>query len=442
MRPLVFARLDRLAPGDSVAVTGGGISRAYGVTSQIQIGPGRIGEKAGETERRALDEGASILILATCAPYGAGWWRLLVFTACKGGRRMRYRVAGIIPAHNEEHNIAGAVADLARQSHPLEYIVAVNDCSTDGTAHVLAELQRSFPRLVILENGVPRLRAGAVNRGLEFLRGKPVDLVVVADADSRFDRGLVEAAVECFGRYPRLGGVCSTSGVLPPDQRPGSLPRRLETWFLWRLQRLEGAGFDASRTATWRDVQILHGLCSVFDLRALLAVGGYTPGHMLEDYDLTLRLRRAGWWTMFCPGMRAWTRVPLTFKAFFRQRLRWMRGGVDILREGGIDRFTLGDFCQHLLFIVLFAGVVSHLVFNLIADKIWRFRFFLHPVPLALAVLGQAWSLYKLRFLDRIEGGDLALRLAVLPELAVAVVLSILQVRAYFLSLFGRPQEW
>ena len=26
--------------------------------------------------------------------------------------------------------------------------------------------------------------------------------------------------------------------------------------------------------------------------------------------------------------------------------------------------------------------------------------------------------------------------------LVVAVVLSVLQVRAYFLSLFGRPQEW
>mgnify|MGYP005838213143 CR=1 FL=1 len=119
-----------------------------------------------------------------------------------------------------------------------------------------------------------------------------------------------------------------------------------------------------------------------------------------------------------------------------------MRGGVDILRERGIDRFTLGDFCQHMLFILLFAGVVSHLVLNLIVGKVWRLRFFLHPIPLALAGLGQLWSLYKLRFLERIEAGDLALRLAVLPELFVAVVLSILQVRAYFLSLFGRPQEW
>ncbi|NLG84021.1 MAG: hypothetical protein GX493_05305 [Firmicutes bacterium] len=145
---------------------------------------------------------------------------------------------------------------------------------------------------------------------------------------------------------------------------------------------------------------------------------------------------------MFCPRMRAWTKVPLTFKSFFRQRLRWMRGGIDILLQSCIDRFTLGDLCQHLLFILLFAGVVSHLLVNLILDGTWRIRFFLHPVPLVLAGLGQVWSLYKLRFLERIEPGDLALRLAVLPELLVAVVLSFLQVRAYFLSLFARPQEW
>ncbi|MGQ9779780.1 MAG: glycosyltransferase [Bacillota bacterium] len=221
-----------------------------------------------------------------------------------------------------------------------------------------------------------------------------------------------------------------------------ALLRRLETWFLWRLQRLEGAGFDAVRTAAWQDVQILHGLCSVFNLRALLEVGGYTPGHMLEDYDLTLRLRRAGWRTMFCPRMRAWTRVPLTFRSFFRQRLRWMRGGMDILLQRGIDRFTLGDLCQHLLFLLLFAGVVTHLALHLILGGRWRLRFFLHPLPLVLAGLGQVWSLYKLRFLERIEAGDLVLRLAVLPELLVAVALSFLQVRAYFLSLFARPQEW
>jgi len=167
---------------------------------------------------------------------------------------MRWHVAAVIPAHNEEVTIAGAVADLAGQTYPLDFIVVVNDCSTDDTARVLAEMQKNLPQLVVLDNHVPRLRAGAVNRGLEFLRDKPIDLVVVADADSRFDRHLVEEAVACFERYPRLGGVCSTAGVLPPEGDRRSLWRRLETWFLWRLQRLEGAGFDAVRTATWQDV--------------------------------------------------------------------------------------------------------------------------------------------------------------------------------------------
>ncbi|MCL6613634.1 MAG: sortase [Firmicutes bacterium] len=83
-RPLVFARLDRLAPGDSVVVAGGGISLAHVVTGQIEIDPRRIWEVVEETGRQARKEGASVLILVTCAPYGGNWRRLLVFAACRG----------------------------------------------------------------------------------------------------------------------------------------------------------------------------------------------------------------------------------------------------------------------------------------------------------------------------------------------------------------------
>ena len=83
-RPLVFAQLDRLARGDSVVVTGGGVSLIHGVTGQVEIDPRRIWEVVEETGRQARREGASILILMTCAPYGANWRRLLVFAACRG----------------------------------------------------------------------------------------------------------------------------------------------------------------------------------------------------------------------------------------------------------------------------------------------------------------------------------------------------------------------
>ena len=260
------------------------------------------------------------------------------------------RVAAVIPAHNEEKNIAQAVLDLANQTYGVERIIVVDDHSTDRTLHVLHELYKNLPQLTILENAKPALRAGAINCGLERLSPDEFGLVVVADADSRFDRGLVEEAVRRFTADRRLGGICSTSGVLRPELTELPFLRRLESWFFWRIQRLNGADFDATRIASVGNVQILHGLCTIFRLQALLDIRGYTPGHMLEDYDLTIRLKQAGWRASYSPFMKAWTSVPLTFRSFFRQRLRWMRGGVDILLKNGLNRHTANNILNHTLF--------------------------------------------------------------------------------------------
>lgn len=359
----------------------------------------------------------------------------------KEGRSMSLKVAVVIPAHNEEATIENALRDIAAQSYAADIVVVVNDCSTDGTAAVLERLKDEIPGLAVVHNDVPRLRAGAINCGLEYLRDKPIDLVMAADADSRFDRQLLAAAVASFERFDHLGGVCSTSGVIAPDGLSGPFWRRLEARFLWRLQKLDGAGFDATRTATWNNVQILHGLCTVFRLQAVLAVGGYTPGHMLEDYDLTLRLKKAGWKAMYSPLMKAWTRVPTTFRGFFRQRLRWMRGGMDIILENGINRFTWPDALNHILFFLLLAGLASYFAF-MTARRAWHPGLSTHPVPIALAGAGYIRSLYRLKFVDGLDAGDVLLCAVLVPELLVAMALSAFQLAAYYLSIFRRPQKW
>lgn len=354
---------------------------------------------------------------------------------------MNLRVAAVIPAHNEESTIRHAVEDIEAQTYPVQTIVVVNDCSTDGTGDILAEMQFRHPNLIVITNSTPRLRAGALNCGLEYLADKSVDVVLCADADSRFDYGLIAEAVECFRRYSKLGGVCSTAGVLDVAPAKGSRLKRIMAWLLWRLQRLDCAGFDAVRTATWSDVQILHGLCSVFRFAALKEVGGYSPGHLLEDYDLTIRLKRAGWRAMFCPRMKAWTKVPNTLKGLVRQRLRWMRGGMDILLQYGLNRFTWTEFLQHALFLMLFSGILTYVALTAFSVG-WQMRLMFHPLTAALAGVNYIWSLYRLRYVDRLGVADVVIRSLLLPELVLAMILSFFQMAAYYLSLFRRPQKW
>ncbi len=350
------------------------------------------------------------------------------------------KVAAVIPARNEEDTILHIMSDLVDQTYPVDKIIVVNDCSTDGTGEILRTLQTHVSWLMPIDKEVPSLRGGAINRGLNNLDETDFDLAVIADADSRIDLNLVQEAVRSFSSNRRLGGVCSTAGVLPLKLSTISWWKRIEAWWLWRLQRLEYAGFNAERVATWRNVLILHGMCSVFNLGAIKSVGGYTPNHLIEDYDLTLKLKEAGWETIFNPKMKAWTNVPVTFQALVRQRLRWMRGGIDVLLDHGINRFTAEDVLNHALFVSLFLSVALNCIFGTTGG--WQVNTHWYPVALVLAGAGYLSSLYRLKYVEKLDATDVIVRATVIPELAMAVAMSVCQLYSYYLALFRRDQSW
>lgn len=63
-------------------------------------------------------------------------------------------VSVLIPARNEEHNIAQIVNSLLVQDYPSYEVIVLNDNSDDRTGQLLAEIQDSHPELKIL-NGKP-----------------------------------------------------------------------------------------------------------------------------------------------------------------------------------------------------------------------------------------------------------------------------------------------
>jgi len=64
------------------------------------------------------------------------------------------RVSAVIPARNEEANIARAVRSVAEQAEVSEIII-VDDHSQDATPAILRELQQEIPQLRVLRIGEP-----------------------------------------------------------------------------------------------------------------------------------------------------------------------------------------------------------------------------------------------------------------------------------------------
>jgi len=113
----------------------------------------------------------------------------------------------IVPAHNEEQNIAGTihnlVTELRAEDIPLELVI-VNDNSTDQTRNVVAELLPQFPEIKLVDNTPPGGFGRAVRCGLEHYTGDVIAVVMADLSDNPKDvvrcYRLIEQGYDCvFG---------------------------------------------------------------------------------------------------------------------------------------------------------------------------------------------------------------------------------------------------
>lgn len=129
--------------------------------------------------------------------------RLSTFTA---------RIAILIPAYNEAPHLEELVRRCLATRPAL--IVVVDDCSTDGTAEVLARLEDEVgaaggTRLVVLRNDTNRGKQGSVRRGLLWLSGEQLDGIALIDGDLQHDPTELPQLAELLRLYDVVIGARS-----------------------------------------------------------------------------------------------------------------------------------------------------------------------------------------------------------------------------------------
>ncbi|WP_372788285.1 glycosyltransferase family 2 protein [Paraconexibacter sp.] len=205
--------------------------------------------------------------------------------------------AAVVPAWNGRGWLPACLASLYAQDVPFTEIVVVDNGSTDGT---VAWLEREHPRVRVLALGRNTGFAVAANRGIDatdtaYVALVNTDVELEPDWHRRLHGALnadpAAAAVACKMldlADPRV--IYDTGDVL---RRDGVCEQR------GRFRRDDGR-YDEDG-----EVFAACAGAALYRRDAVLAVGGFDERFFayLEDVDLGLRLRLAGWRCLYVPAV-------------------------------------------------------------------------------------------------------------------------------------------
>ncbi len=227
-------------------------------------------------------------------------------------------VSVIIPAHNKVAVTYYALCALLLAHNKTAFeVIVVDDGSTDETT----QLESIVTGIRVLHNTEPQRFIRACNRGIAEAAGR---FVVLLNNDTEPTAGWLDALMDAFDRFPRVGLVGSkllypdgtlqdAGGLIWASGNPWNYGNRQNPWeprFCYARQAdyLSGAALMTTRKI-WNDVG---------------GLSDYLAPMYFEDTDLAFKIREAGYTTWFVPssivyhfeGMTSGTDTAQGFKRF------------------------------------------------------------------------------------------------------------------------------
>jgi len=266
-------------------------------------------------------------------------------------------VSIIVPAYNEEGNVADTIKALQKLDYPrrLKEIIVVDDGSTDNTYKVA----KKFSGIKVLRQKNAG-KGAALNMGVRKAKG---DIVACVDSDSAPMPDALMKAVPFF----EDSGVAGVTG---------SILVKNSSRLLGKLQWLEYVMIAWSRKLLEfiESIYVTPGPFSLYRKDALKKVGGFDERAMTEDIEIAWRLLERGYRIRMAKEARVLTKVPSNLGKWWSQRLRWNIGGIQTAvkykytlfsgKYGPLGRIVAPFFVVSYVISMVGLGLFSYLVFD------------------------------------------------------------------------------
>lgn len=278
-------------------------------------------------------------------------------------------VSIMVPAHNEGIVIEKTVRSLLSLDYPAERyeVIIINDNSSDNSAQILKGIQDEKPAVTLKVINTDAVTGGkgksnALNIGFNISKG---EYLAIYDADNTPEKKALKYLVVTLSRNEDLGAVI------------GKFRTRNKSYnLLTRFINIETLFFQwMAQAGRWK----LFKLCTIPGTNFLIRrsiieeIGGWDTKALAEDTEISFRIYRMGYKIMFMPKAVTWEQEPQTFKVWFKQRTRWVKGNIYVIfkdikylfdLKSGPIKFDIIYFTSIYLF-GLTASIISDVLFIL-----------------------------------------------------------------------------
>ena len=263
------------------------------------------------------------------------------------------KVSIVIPAYNEQENIAACLKSIFSSNYPEKNIevLVIDDGSNDKTK----EIVKGFKGVRLLEqNHLGKVEA--LNNGF---RSASNEHVITIDADTVLDKN---AITELMARFTdsKIGAVTGVAKI------------KNKNMWLCSFQNIEYMYNCFIREAFSGLFRLSPGICGAltcYRKSIVQKIGGFTKNTAAEDFDVSMHIKKNGYDVVATNKAVGHTIAPHTVKGLFKQRIRWAKGilqGV-IKHRDMIGSKKHGKAISLLLSIQLFWYVYSLIVLPIIA---------------------------------------------------------------------------